>query len=613
MLVSYCPFLPRWIAWLCVLGMFGSAVAWAGEPQAREFSGNGLGVNVKSFGALGDAQADDTAAIQAALDSLKDGGVLFFPAGEYRTTDTLKIRHDDTVLIGPAYGTCRIRYVGEKFVDVVEIQAYNGVKIRNLSIYGGFYTEGNARYCIFAKRFHRDCEITGCQIREGVGLIRIEAGYYCRILDNQIRNATPSRADAGITQEQWLEVHGPGSAPVYLRGMNTTSVDRNKFTRLGSVSGTARTRQAIWVSGTATSMDNSSIEAVFPWSDKGKKHDSSTQTLIRFENWIGSVDNLYLEAIHSTGAMFEVHGDKSQVAMRNGGFYRVVCETLIHNASANAVVFDDAYAYRIMAGRLASMESPHRPVTFRNCSAMPGDRFTDPSVNARKENLYDTRGTAWPLGIDDGDGAVRRRVFPRILDGLSVSPGRDEFGAYVQVTCGIFLRESGERVSLQRRAGGSTLEGDAEEGTDVPVVVRLRPVQPNVHYRLFLGRAGQPYLRTYPRPPTDPTGNWIVEFAADEQGEIGKLARNPRLDLRGEYVGGTSTCRVLAEDLPDRGYWLRGDRIENLSPEPAGALGWVCTRAGLAGSDAEFVSREPCPPAEPQTTPSMQDDVQNDF
>lgn len=603
MLMRYFPFLPRWIAWLCVLVMSGSTLTWAGESHARELSGGGLGVNVKSFGALGDAKTDDTAAIQAALDSLKDGGVLFFPPGEYRVTDTLRIRQDHTSLIGTGSGTCRIRYVGEKFVDVIEIRAFNGVKIRNLSIYGGFYTEGNARYCIFAKRFHRDCEITGCQIREGVGLVRIEAGYYCRILDNQIRNATPSRTDAGITHEQWLEVHGPDSAPVYLRGMNTTSVDRNKFTRLGSVSGTSRTRQAIWVSGTATSMDNSSIEAVFPWSDKGKKHDSSTQTLIRFENWIGSVDNLYLEAIHATGAMFEVHGDKSQVAMRNGGFYRVVCDTLIHNASANAVVFDDAYAYRIMAGRLASVDSPQRSVTFRNCSVMPGDRFTDPSVNAHKENLYDTRGTAWPLGIDDGDLPVKRRVFPRVLSGLSVSPGLDEHGSYVEVTCGVFLRESGERVSLQRRAGGSTLEGDAEEGTDVPVVVRLRPVQPNVHYRLFIGRAGQPYLRTYPRQPTDPTGNWIVEFAADEQGAVGKFARNPRLDLRGEYVGGTSTCRALAEDLPDRGYWLRGDRIENLSPQPAGPVGWVCTRTGLAGSDAEFLPCEACLPPERKARP----------
>ena len=46
------------------------------------------------FGAMGDGKADDTAAIQAALDSLKDGfdkpNTVYFPPGVYRITKTLK-------------------------------------------------------------------------------------------------------------------------------------------------------------------------------------------------------------------------------------------------------------------------------------------------------------------------------------------------------------------------------------------------------------------------------------------------------------------------------------------------------------------------------------------
>ena len=46
-------------------------------------------VSVKDFGAVGDGVADDTAAIQAAIDA--DTGTVFFPSGTYRTTSTINI------------------------------------------------------------------------------------------------------------------------------------------------------------------------------------------------------------------------------------------------------------------------------------------------------------------------------------------------------------------------------------------------------------------------------------------------------------------------------------------------------------------------------------------
>ncbi|SFJ36766.1 glycosyl hydrolase family 28-related protein [Caulobacter sp. UNC279MFTsu5.1] len=52
--------------------------------------------NVRALGAKGDNAADDTAAIQKTIDAHR---VVYFPAGFYRVTDTLKLR-PDTVLIG---------------------------------------------------------------------------------------------------------------------------------------------------------------------------------------------------------------------------------------------------------------------------------------------------------------------------------------------------------------------------------------------------------------------------------------------------------------------------------------------------------------------------------
>jgi hypothetical protein len=73
-------------------------------------------VNVLDFGAVGDGSADDTAAIQAAIDSLPnqtsnqgtvgEGGQVFFPAGIYKITSSINIGANDrsVELIGAGKG-----------------------------------------------------------------------------------------------------------------------------------------------------------------------------------------------------------------------------------------------------------------------------------------------------------------------------------------------------------------------------------------------------------------------------------------------------------------------------------------------------------------------------
>ena len=48
-------------------------------------------VSVTDFGAIGDGISDDTVPIQAAIDSLKNGGILLFPTGQYRITDEIVV------------------------------------------------------------------------------------------------------------------------------------------------------------------------------------------------------------------------------------------------------------------------------------------------------------------------------------------------------------------------------------------------------------------------------------------------------------------------------------------------------------------------------------------
>jgi len=59
-------------------------------PSTREWA------NVRDYGAVGDGQADDTAAVQKAIDSKR---VVYLPQGFYMVTDTIRMK-PDTVIVG---------------------------------------------------------------------------------------------------------------------------------------------------------------------------------------------------------------------------------------------------------------------------------------------------------------------------------------------------------------------------------------------------------------------------------------------------------------------------------------------------------------------------------
>ena len=62
-------------------------------------------VSVKDFGAVGDGVADDTVAIQAAIDAVgTNGGCVNFPSGSYYLTNTLEIINDKVYLKGVGTG-----------------------------------------------------------------------------------------------------------------------------------------------------------------------------------------------------------------------------------------------------------------------------------------------------------------------------------------------------------------------------------------------------------------------------------------------------------------------------------------------------------------------------
>jgi hypothetical protein len=93
-------------------------------------------LSVSSFGARGDGVTPDTDAIQAAVDALRPGQTLRFPAGTYlidtakgvRLKDAIRLELGNATLVGPNVDRARCR--------IFEIQGRQGVQIRGGTLRG---------------------------------------------------------------------------------------------------------------------------------------------------------------------------------------------------------------------------------------------------------------------------------------------------------------------------------------------------------------------------------------------------------------------------------------------------------------------------------------------
>ena len=96
--------------------------------------------NIKNWGAVGDGITDDTAALQAALDS--GAGTLYIPTGLYRVTTTLRIRSNTQL---HAEATARIFLSGERKHrgNFLLTNANHEAGDSNIEICGGVWDGGN--------------------------------------------------------------------------------------------------------------------------------------------------------------------------------------------------------------------------------------------------------------------------------------------------------------------------------------------------------------------------------------------------------------------------------------------------------------------------------------
>jgi hypothetical protein len=79
-------------------------------------------VSVKDFGAVGNGVVDDTAAIQAAINSLSQYDSLYFPAGQYLVSSTLTLNTSYVSLIGDGSGATTILRLNGNYGNTLQIQ-----------------------------------------------------------------------------------------------------------------------------------------------------------------------------------------------------------------------------------------------------------------------------------------------------------------------------------------------------------------------------------------------------------------------------------------------------------------------------------------------------------
>ncbi|WP_269523087.1 right-handed parallel beta-helix repeat-containing protein [Coraliomargarita parva] len=212
------------------------AVADRPMPE-RPASDSELTLNVRDFGAVGDGQSNDCAAIQKAIDALPEsGGTVFIPKGTYRiapvegedTFEFTAIRHHLLVaerrnvrVMGEGAGSLLVfdslEHQGLRFVaceDVavcgIALQASHSVMLRRnraLLDFSGcrgvwaeeIHTQGGNGPAIQLDTCNqavvRDCEIRGSK-QYG---IRVEASCWVKVLENDIRNIRDSGIHVGYS------------------------------------------------------------------------------------------------------------------------------------------------------------------------------------------------------------------------------------------------------------------------------------------------------------------------------------------------------------------------------------------------------------------------------
>lgn len=132
------------------------------------------GVNAKWFGAKGDGVSDDTVAIQNAIDSLNNGGTIYFPKGEYLIEKTIYLKSN-------------IRLMGDSANTILKKEtagnAFDATNLHNISVESLNVENTNNGGIFFKFKGTNNIYISNINIK-GIGNVAYTEGISIREGDN---------------------------------------------------------------------------------------------------------------------------------------------------------------------------------------------------------------------------------------------------------------------------------------------------------------------------------------------------------------------------------------------------------------------------------------------
>lgn len=209
-------------------------------------------VNVKSFGAKGDNEQDDTQAFKEAIAYLKSagGGKLLIPIGVYKISDSLLIDFSNLTIEGTEQGNTVLKFYNKYILDCISLKGtaiapIENIIIKNVTIdfteqlqKGGtveepFLTTPNTSFLyangIFG-RYVSLCTISNCKINDVYGNgIRFWHSSNCTIENNFLYNCSGSNIGTGSGE---YDSYGDGICffrSFHIIVKNNTLINERKF------------------------------------------------------------------------------------------------------------------------------------------------------------------------------------------------------------------------------------------------------------------------------------------------------------------------------------------------------------------------------------------------
>ena len=130
----------------------------------------------QDFGAVADGVADDSDAIQEAINALPNGGIVFFPTGRYKVTKTLTIKVSNITLLGASRDGAEI-YTETTFGDTILAKADTGIlkQVRIINfLFNHNITTGNVGNNVIHLYHVEDGAVNNVRMENGLRQVYLE-------------------------------------------------------------------------------------------------------------------------------------------------------------------------------------------------------------------------------------------------------------------------------------------------------------------------------------------------------------------------------------------------------------------------------------------------------